>query len=80
MDWIRGKKIRLKKMPLGDEDRFRYLSSRYIGDRNGYNEHDIEIRTTNDGAMIFSNADGDGIVYFYPEQVCHIRKILEMAV
>jgi hypothetical protein len=81
--WHVGKKIRLltiaKKDIASDRDvKRKYVSEYYNGTEGGYFSHDIEISVKDDGAIWFSEEDGTGFIYLYPEQAKHLKKILRV--
>lgn len=41
--------------------------------------NDIRIDVTGDGALSLFESGGEGSIYFYPEQLTHLRKALAMA-
>jgi hypothetical protein len=45
-------------------------------DEGGYTENEIAMRILNDGALALDM--GNNYLYLYPEQVEHLRKVLEI--
>jgi hypothetical protein len=51
--------------------------SYYEGTEHGYNENDIVVSIKKDGAISFNDDRLDGgFIYLYPEQVKHLKNIL----
>ncbi len=75
--WPIGKVIKLKKeKTLREDEKEKYLSIYYVGDKTGYHEHDIDITILKDGSLTIGEEDGQGFMYLYPEQVKHLKTIL----
>ena len=45
-------------------------------DEGGYTENEIRMRILNDGALTLD--EGNNYIYLHPEQVEHLRKVLEI--
>jgi hypothetical protein len=76
IDWVIGKKVQLNCEKNNDGET-EYTSVRYEGTTHGFGEHNLTIVLCKGGALSIRETDNvERIVYFYPEQVKHLRKIL----
>ncbi|MDD5551391.1 MAG: hypothetical protein PHS34_09035 [Candidatus Omnitrophica bacterium] len=80
--WHKGKIVQLDKIEkknfVQKDVKAEYLSQRYIGYEQGYNETSIRISVGKDSSLFFSNENTiEGSIYIYPEQVKHLIGILK---
>ncbi len=75
--WHVGLKEELMDQGINKDGDHVYISDRYLGTDCGYEEQTVKIVKTKDGAIFFSDDNGEGLIYLHPEQVEHLRKILQ---
>ena len=82
-NWFIGKILNLMRVEEKDhthkDSKAEFISYRYQGDGIGYGGSTIKIALGKDGSVSFSDENSDsGFVYLYPEQVRHLKRILEI--
>lgn len=78
-NWKVGVVWSFTKKKKRDDDISKECESKlYIGTEKGYSNHDLMFVKKKDGAIFFSESDGDGFIYLYPQQVKHLKQFLGM--
>jgi len=75
IDWYIGKKCEWQPF-FAEDERIGGVSIYYDGDKKGYEKHRVKMERREDGAIILSEESSEFMVYLYPEQVKHLRKLL----
>lgn len=80
--WHKGKLTGCEEVkPIKPDDGDREWKLEYYnGTNGGYHEAHIALTVHLDGAINFSEENGEGFIYLYPEQVAHLRRLLNEAV
>ena len=57
-------------------DRNIFVSHRREETDNGYSENTIYLTKLENGSLYFTDDDSENFIYLYPEQIKHLRKVL----